>query len=128
MRWLAVAVVVSGAAAWAEPPVSNPPPTPSSMEFPPPPPEHPRPTRGVSKIAFFTLAAGTVAVAIAAIALTAVANSEAQQASMSIFATTQDQLSQQAQLLSELATGGWLSAALLGIATVLVATVTRWSG
>jgi cytochrome b561 len=126
MRWLAVAVALSGTLAWAEPPVSNPPPTPSEMEFPPPPPEHPRPTRGVSKIAFFTLAGSTIAVTIAAIALTAVANSQAQQASMSIFSTTADQLSQQAQLESEFATGGWFAAVLLGVATVLVATITRW--
>jgi hypothetical protein len=96
------------------------------MEFPPPPPEHPKPTRGLSKWGFFALAGGAVACAIFAGVFTVVANNEAHQAHQSIFQTTADQLSQQAQLEALVATGGWFATALLGVAALLVATVIRW--
>jgi hypothetical protein len=127
-----VAVVLVAAVAWAEPPVSNPAPTPESFEFPQTPataPETaPSASRGVHKAAFFTCAVGTVVLLVLGIVMTEVAQNDAHTAAgTSVFTTSADSLSERSQIEALVATGGWIGAALLAVAALLLIPVTRWN-
>jgi hypothetical protein len=135
MRWFVVAVALFAPLAWAGdwpapepsgPPVPNPLPPSSSNEFPPQGNEPKLVTRPVSKAAFFSVAGATVVVAVFAGVMTGLAQSDAHANGMSVFQVPSTQLSERAQLESELATAGWIGAGLLAVATLLLGLVTRW--